>query len=66
MRRLPRGVRITLTVVLLAFVAVSIGYVVPTQAVRPLRMAPSAAKEGTPHPRRNGRLLFLHLVALPI
>ena len=48
MRTLPRSVRITLTAVLLAFVAVSVGYVILTKVVRPSRAAPSAAKEGTP------------------
>jgi hypothetical protein len=48
MRTLSRSIRITLTVVLLTFVVLSVGYVILTKVIRPSRTAPSEAKEGTP------------------
>ena len=48
MRTLPRGARIALTAVLLAFVAVSVGYVVVTKVIEPSRASASEAAAGTP------------------
>jgi hypothetical protein len=46
MRTIPRGVRTAITVGLLLFVAVSVGYVILTKVVRPSGAAPSAPKDG--------------------
>ncbi len=48
MPTLSRSIRTTLTVVLLAFVVLSVGYVILTKVIRPSRIAPSEAKEGIP------------------
>ncbi len=47
MRTIPRWLRATLTVVLLGFVAASIGYVVLTKVVRPSATTDDAAGTGT-------------------
>jgi hypothetical protein len=48
MRTLPKGARITLTAVLLTFVAVSVGYVVVSKLIKPSHAAAPEAAAGTP------------------
>ena len=55
MRAIPRGIRTAITVGLLAFVGVSVGFVVLTKVVRPSGAAPSALKDGAATGTHVGR-----------
>ena len=48
MPTIPRGVRTAITVGLIVFVAVSVGYVVVAKVIRPSRASASEAATGTP------------------
>jgi len=48
MRTIPRWMRATITVVLLAFVVLSVGYVILTNVARPSSATPAVVKDGTP------------------
>ncbi len=48
MRMIPRWMRATITVVLLVFVVLSVGYVILAKVIRLSRAAPSEEMDGTP------------------